>query len=443
MNFTLSRSAYADIMSTIKDGISSLESLTTTNIELEPPRRLRSRVKLLSVLRGVSSSIYRAIRSSLTCTCKHDISLRLSSSHGEITPADDLERVIQSIKFHLALSQSFGGEDPEADSVKPQSWEEVLIQANPIPKISHVHSHAVSACIAKPTGRKRMTVSFATRSSSSCTTLVETPTTTSLATSLSTSLSGLTLQAKSRSFSGSDSCLKLCEELKRFLAHGKSLDIFGTIIDRPSLNPRSYNIFLPSILSFENPSPLQMVSLRDVLEGQGDLQPPTYKERLHLASAIALSVLQLHNSPWMPPALGSRNVFFLKRGDSVYYDHAFVMADSPPSQAWAKPSCIIRSPALLALGILLIELIRGQTIDSLRTPKEMLDPESSVLADYMTAERLVHDIYQSSSNYASAVRRCINQQFKTPDLNLEDDDFCQEVYAGVVALLEEDLSYTR
>lgn len=49
----------------MKDGVSSLESLAALNIELEPKRRVRSRVRLLDIARGLSSSLYRAVSSSL------------------------------------------------------------------------------------------------------------------------------------------------------------------------------------------------------------------------------------------------------------------------------------------------------------------------------------------------------------------------------------------
>lgn len=59
--FTLSRSKYADLLSTIREGISNLENLTDRNIELEPARRVRSRGKLVTILRDMSQSLYQAL----------------------------------------------------------------------------------------------------------------------------------------------------------------------------------------------------------------------------------------------------------------------------------------------------------------------------------------------------------------------------------------------
>lgn len=48
--FTSSRSKHADLLSTIREGISNLENLTDRKIELEPERHARSRGKLVTIL---------------------------------------------------------------------------------------------------------------------------------------------------------------------------------------------------------------------------------------------------------------------------------------------------------------------------------------------------------------------------------------------------------
>lgn len=108
---------------------------------------------------------------------------------------------------------------------------------------------------------------------------------------------------------------------------------------------------------------------------------------------------------------------------------------------------LIRNPILLALGALLIELQKNRTLDSMRLPDECFTAgqkeTQNLLSDYMTAKRLLNEVYQSSSNYGSAVRRCLDCEFGTGrgngTLDLEDEEFRQEVYGGVIALLEEDL----
>ncbi|RYP18300.1 hypothetical protein DL765_004020 [Monosporascus sp. GIB2] len=68
--FTLKRSSYEDLLTTIRNGVSNLENLIDRNIELEPERRVRSQTKLFWVLRDMAGSFYRALRSSFGSTVK-------------------------------------------------------------------------------------------------------------------------------------------------------------------------------------------------------------------------------------------------------------------------------------------------------------------------------------------------------------------------------------
>ncbi len=97
--FTLRRSRYEALLSTIRSGILNLENLTDRNMELEPDRRVRSQAKLFSVLRDVSSSFYRALRAGLSCSCKHHVSLGLQRRSATITPLDDDDEIIKDMSF--------------------------------------------------------------------------------------------------------------------------------------------------------------------------------------------------------------------------------------------------------------------------------------------------------------------------------------------------------
>ena len=89
---------------------------------------------------------------------------------------------------------------------------------------------------------------------------------------------------------------------------------------------------------------------------------------------------------------------------------------------------------------MLIELIKGQSLESLRIPNEVLGGNLTALSDFITAQRLADEICQASSNYGSAVRRCLDVGFKAQACAVEDDNFQHNFYSGIVALLEEDLN---
>lgn len=437
--FTLRRSTYEGLLTTIKDGITNLESLATMNIELEPKRRVRSRVRLLNILRNLSSSIYRAISSSLTCVCMHRISMRVSDCLDNITPSHDEEHVIQMLQVHLALSlpQSQVEESPSA--VIGRQWEELLIRAS-IPlqtsaRTSSLLSDTVKPVISSTKQRRAVKFSLSRFSSSSTATMVQTET--SLVTNFTTSMS---LEATRDALPMHDiqSNIDICDELKKSPTTER-FGCLGKITDQSHTNTRSYSVY-PSTLSSLNENGWRLVSLKDNLESRSGQTPPTYKQRLQLAVFIAKSVLQFHKTPWLPEMPSSRDIFFIQSGSFFYYDRPFLMAKSEKSEGKSRTVSLIRNPALLALGVLLIELLRGQAIESLQAPEEILGDDLYPLSIYMTARRLLGEVSQASSNYGSAVRRCIDGEFQEKDLDLENEDVRHDVYCGVVALLEEDLN---
>jgi hypothetical protein len=451
-SFTLNRSSYAELLATIRDGVSNLESLTTTNIELEPERKVRSRIRLLSILRDVSVSMYRAILASFRCTCNHGVSMRLAAWSADIIPSDEEEDIVRDIKFHLALSYQQG---PQETS---HLWEQVSVE--PLPPVkpapspcpeSRTTMSGPGAVGAKPAKRTPKMVKFSSlqssvSSSSTTATLVQNNTVdANTTTHIATGLSGMTLTMMATSVpatpsSTPDLCGGIRKAQKRKEAH-----CYGMVLDKLASKTRCFNIH--PYHAFQLPhngvgsGSCKMISLRDILNQQGGIQPLTRRDRLQLAVYTASSVLQLYETPWLPGALTSDNIFFAAWDGYPYYGHAFIMANNGVCNA-ANPSTIIRNSTLLALGILLIEIICGKTLDALRTPEEKSTPGSNLLSDYMTARRQLGEIYQASSNYGSAVRRCIDGDFRRHKLDLGDEDFRQEVYSGVIVLLEEDLSHT-
>lgn len=474
--FTFSRSSYNELLTTIKDGVTNLESLTTGNIDHEPKRRVRSHVRFLSVLRGVSASLYRAVSSSLACACKHRVLMRLSVWPADITPDHAEDDIIHDLKFRLALSSDSvrGPSEPQGqlmENLQNMSWEEILLEANTARKrsgqvtadASAVLSRAVSDCSPGTVKKRRKVVNFASlRPSSTISTTTRTPGAAATdpptavvvpgeETLISTVMSKMTIEVASVALSRFGSTLNLCHQLGKVSVSTtqQRVDCYGIVFDPKPENPqetRSYTVYPVPDLSPDKSQGCKVVSLRDVLQGKDGLTPLGYRHRLQLAVFIARSILQFYKTPWMPLMPSSQNFFFIQRGSSTfsYYDHAFLMAvdDNSTSSEDEAASAIplIRNPTLMALGVLLVELVTNRTVDSMRRPEEVVGGgKHNLLSDYMTTRRLLKDVHERSSNFGSAVRRCIDCEFRTAKLDLEDEDFRQEVYSRVVALLEEDL----
>ena len=235
--------------------------------------------------------------------------------------------------------------------------------------------------------------------------------------------------------------LDLCQKIKSARKQAQ-FDYYGVIIDQSLLGTREYAVYPVSVPEFESTRHWSVITLREILEQKGDFPHLPYRDRLQLAVVISSSVLQLHGSPWLPNVFSSCEICFVKKRGRLVYDQPFIMKNLPGNEPGRRRDEIIVpfqcNPALLSLGILLIELVLGKTLASLRTPQEASLAGESPLVDYITAQRVAGQIRMTSLNYGTAVTRCISGDLHR-DGGFDAEDFCQDVYSGVVALLEKDL----
>ncbi|RMJ08407.1 hypothetical protein CDV36_011986 [Fusarium kuroshium] len=422
--FTLSRSQYADLLSDIKDNISNLENLTDRNMELEPARRGRYRGKLFVLLQTISESLYRALSPSLNCACGHTIGLGLESRATEVFPPGDEEKMINSTSFKIAFSYM---EDPDDATI----WEEISVKPNVA--VARATFSAKPPTSSTPSnlgqGNNNIRLASSSRGSSSTTVLVQTQSSlASMSLNMSTPCAapGVGLPVMGH--------LSLCQRIK---VGGKQANMasYGTILDTSALGTKEYSLSPIRFSDYLDVPCRSVISLRDILEQKDTSIHLPYRDRLHLAVVASSSLLQLHGNPWLPNALTSSDIFFLKKRNYPIYSRPFLLRKSSASAGKGKetspPFC---NPALWSLGVLLIEIIRGRTLASFRTQEE-----SGPLIDYATAHKLLDEIRMASSNYGTAVTRCLGGELHSDNYCSGSEDFCQEVYSGVVALLEKDL----
>ena len=103
---------------------------------------------------------------------------------------------------------------------------------------------------------------------------------------------------------------------------------------------------------------------------------------------------------------------------------------------------VIRNQTLFTLGVLLIELLYGMSIEELQTTPD-LACEGTPGAVWCTVERLVDEeiALEAGQLYSDAVRWCIRCDFNRTNMSLDDQEFQQAVYEGVVAPLEKTLQH--
>jgi hypothetical protein len=209
-----------------------------------------------------------------------------------------------------------------------------------------------------------------------------------------------------------------------------------------------YNLYLTKKLSKD----IQTQSLEDLLATSWNRSRPKHghsglvfnrKDRLFLAMTLACSVLQLHGS-WLKPQWRSRDIVFTEDENSsrAMLEHPYISwhvsdAEDRP-QMKRTLSALIRSEILFPLGLALVELSLGQTLEDMREPEDK-DADEAV-EDLKTASRLINDVcYESGGRYGDVIKKCLFWN-GSEDADLDNEDLQQAVFESIVSPLLEDFT---
>lgn len=182
------------------------------------------------------------------------------------------------------------------------------------------------------------------------------------------------------------------------------------------------------------------VSLQQLLEKQS--QNFQIKEKCTLALTLATAVYHLYNTPWLEETWGLNDICILSQSvlsDQLYISREFPATALPQSQN--QKVAIIKNSIIFALGVALLEISYGKPLHTYVTADD-LDAAGSRTAftDYLIADRLAKGL-QELPNYADATRRCIHCNFEASVFSLDDDDFRERFYQGVIVPLRKDYEY--
>ena len=188
-------------------------------------------------------------------------------------------------------------------------------------------------------------------------------------------------------------------------------------------------------------TPAGVVSLAKLLS----LPPPTRRERLKLAVKLASSVLQFHKTEWLQERWGKQDIYFIQEDPKSLEIPVVCQAFTPESSVpeASMKSIISCNLSLFSLGIVLIELWFWRSVESFQVNKPGANdpPEDLDTARFITATKLIQTLYgDAGSNYGDIVRRCING-LDHREIQLENDEFKNEVYLKVLQPLERDLEH--
>ncbi|KAK0652557.1 hypothetical protein B0T16DRAFT_406417 [Cercophora newfieldiana] len=425
--FILKQDEYGMLTKRLRESVSSLEEIVSGNMELEPARCRRSQVTWYRLLRDLSESIYQALQSSMMkCVCPglHHFGLRLLSQPAILTPHDDEDEIAKSQKFNLVLSFN--------STLAHDAWATA--------KLWNLLSLSVGTPKVAATG-SRVRFSLPTPNSSEI----------SDAGGISSSGFGDSVQLSQQN---SQPISNLCHTIRRSRKQA-ARECCGRISDG-SPKGRIYDVFpLGSPNDSDDWSP---VSLGSVLAEDAAFAGLTCVERLRLAWIVTAGVLQLEGTPWLPRSLLKDEIFLTRSNGVLLTEDVFIMKRLPeasnPARLVLTNSCHnaslraqttipnIKNPrdpeTIKALGILLVEIIFGQTIDYLQaalSSHTTVFAPGGALSPYETVQCLMDQInMRVGANYCSAIKWCMNGVGF-------GDTAGNDVLIGVVSLLEQDLRH--
>lgn len=170
--------------------------------------------------------------------------------------------------------------------------------------------------------------------------------------------------------------------------------------------------------------------------------------RRSLALTLASMVLHLHDTPWLEDTWSMNDIHIVDPKtlltDQPYVSRNFSASSSPdPSiQQPVKKLKIIRNGVVFALGVALLEISYGKALSSFEKPDDIDEGGRQDLTALNIAYRLVEGLPgQELPYYANATRRCIYCDFDSPVCNLDNVDFRERFYQGVIVPLQKDYDY--
>lgn len=220
----------------------------------------------------------------------------------------------------------------------------------------------------------------------------------------------------------------------------------------------SYHIFHSSqSFSFASGEIARVISLGAILDKEAQQNTQlnldlSRRDRLSIALTLAYALLELYPTPWLPRIWGKTNVYFFQRKNGeLLTENPFVLRKAMPTSehSWIKSSTSDtsihdHSDALLSLGILIMELWFGETIETRSSWKEHCDNDGNAkeLTRFMAAiEWQKRAIGEGGVTLHEITHRCIRGNFGPTTMNLDDERCVGAVYDGVVKPLESLLGY--
>ena len=463
--FTLLRQQYEELIQRIEKNNDTLDSLTTQSLKLEPTRqRQRRYVSRFKAIQEHARNLYHLINANLTCGCgmPHNAQLRLDSRLSDLSDMENIHNM-KSLNVHFKVIFGTEAADLNISNMLQWSWQETEIrpltlrqEENPVLNMTQTRDPlpskkpSIVSDPASPESKPWPSIFNQGRSSQKVVSFGPLPIRPKEVSPppYYAQESPSHLQRIESLCSAMQQCMNQAMNEQNCLGYlsNDKWQRLGVYLSqkqvRAATSSQQHRITsLAQLLSVQNTDYSQLLAKSSLLRlSRGD--------RLGLALTVASSVLQLHKTSWLHENFSIADILIdVEETSGKIYEQAYVRQAFPASITKKEtPKLflpVVRNETLFALGIVLIELCLGQTIDMLRSPQDPLDAEGNAnsVTDFCTAKRLMEGaVYrEGGTRYGDVVRRCIFCDFDQRQTDMDNETFRQAVYDGVIAPLEDDL----
>lgn len=410
--FGLKTTEYSKLVDKIATDVSRLTKLTDGNLTLGPIRASRrAKVPEFDKIRQYASSVYSTLQTSLqgSCQASHRGSLYMQPLETKHMPLSQAEEQALRVVFEHTLT---------TPSQLPSAWLAEEAEIRLLETVVPSGMSGPSNPNLSPASKGKKQVRWPDP---------PIPATVQRSPSLTHSQQGL------------NEITDLCESIQksRMLQCGMC---FGYVHDQTTT--RRHAFYRPEypLIPRSTAESESLASLLDSNARRG--RSLTVADRRWLALALSHGVLRLHDTPWLASHWGLRDIILFIQNDNLLAKYPFISADfhGTIQHSVGKTCLAIANETLFGLGVVLIELCMGQSLDSMVLSGERnADGTKHILTDFAAATRLIDQVYKEAGvRYGDVVRRCIRCDFDKRQKTLHDEAFRRAVYENVVAVLEED-----
>lgn len=176
------------------------------------------------------------------------------------------------------------------------------------------------------------------------------------------------------------------------------------------------------------------------------------QERYDLSITLTSSMLQLSHTPWLQEPWTKTDIVFLRaKNQSAIYrvpvdiEHPYLTREHKQTNATGLQSnqAPNDSSKVVALGIMLLEICHGISIDELLLPEDLgLSNQPTEISYLLAARRWLmagRSQGEFSSAFYNAILYCL-QCFMKPEADLTNQAFSQTVEEKILAPLEEEMN---